>query len=211
MKLLLTSAGITNKSIANALSAMVEEIRIAFIPTAANIEPDEKNWLIDNLVECQKLGPTDIVDISALTREQWLPRLQKATVLVFGGGNTIHLIEWIHKSGLADELPKLLTTRVYVGISAGSIATNGTIATTSDILYEEVEVPPKDGLGLVDFYVAPHLNSPYFPKAREDIIKQVASKIPGDLYALDDDSAISVIDGKISVISEGNWLLESSK
>lgn len=46
MRLLLTSAGITNRLIANALVSMVgkdaRDIKVAFIPTAANVEEGDK-------------------------------------------------------------------------------------------------------------------------------------------------------------------------
>lgn len=206
MKLLLTSSGITNASLANALKELVGgDIRIAFIPTAANPEPGEKDWLIKNLVECEALGLVDIVDISALDKDQWLSRVEWASVIVVGGGDTAHLISHMHSSGFSEELPGLLKDRVYVGISAGSIATNPTAGATSDRLYtdEEREVP--QGLSLVDFHTAPHLNSPHFPKARDEILKEVSKKIDGALYALDDESGIVVDGEEVKVVTEGVW------
>ena len=207
MKFLLTSAGITNQSILQAAKQLAgEDRRVAFIPTAANIEAGDKDWLITNLVECQQLGAVDIVDINALHNKQWLTRLQEATIIVVGGGNTTHLIQSMRESGLAQELPKLLEERVYIGISAGSIATNGTLATSSEHLYTEETTSIEDGLGLIDFYTAPHLGSKYFEQAREENLKEVAKKLPGALYALDNNSAIQVNNQEVKVISEGKWL-----
>jgi len=207
MKFLLTSNGITNDSLASAVRKLAgDNIRIAFIPTAANVEVGDKDWLIENFVECQALGSVDIVDISALSKEQWLSRLQAATVLFVGGGDTVHLIEWMKKSGLDDELSQLLETRLYVGISAGSIAVCPRLATASDFIYYDSQREPIDGLALVDIYVAPHLNSEYFVRAREENFNLIAGKIPGKLYALDDTSAVQIIDGKVEVVSEGEWL-----
>lgn len=207
MKLLLTSAGITNQTLLDAAKQLAgEDNHVAFIPTAANVEAGDKDWLITNLVECQQLGVVDIVDISALNKKQWLPRLQEATILVVGGGDTTHLIACMRESGLAEELPALLENRVYIGISAGSIATNGTLATSSEYLYADETAEITDGLGLVDFYTVPHLNSKYFPQAREENLKEVARKLPGVLYALDDNSAIQVNNGEVTVVSEGKWL-----
>src|SRR5687768_16453417 len=122
MKLLLTSGGITNPSIAKAfrdlLAKPFDESKIAFIPTASNAEVGDKSWLINDLKNIQALGfkEIDIVDISALPREVWLPRLEVADVLLFSGGNTFYLMNWIKKSGLKELLPKMLETKVYVGI-----------------------------------------------------------------------------------------------
>jgi peptidase E len=115
MKLILTSAGITNNSIAKAVKTFVNgKIKIAFIPTAANNEKGDKDWLIKDLFNCSKLGEVDIVDISALEKKDWLLRLEWADAIFVGGGDTKYLMSWIVKSGLDKELPELLKTRVYV-------------------------------------------------------------------------------------------------
>ncbi|MGD0728781.1 MAG: Type 1 glutamine amidotransferase-like domain-containing protein [Candidatus Micrarchaeaceae archaeon] len=208
MKILITSTGITNKSISNALKELVGKnvkIKIAFIPTAANESDGEKDWLIKNYNECEKVGTVDIVDISALKKKSWFPRLKEANVIVVGGGWTAYLMEWFIKSGLKNELPKLLKTRVYVGISAGGIILAKTIQARSEFLYgDEVNKAPA-GLSYINFNFRPHLNSPYFPKVRDKYLKTVAERLTGDLYALDDNSAIIYINGKIKVVSEGKW------
>ncbi len=208
MKLLLTSNGISNKSLEKALRKLVKgPIKIAFIPTAANDLDEEKGWLIDDLNKCRKVGTVDIVDISALPKKLWLQRLKKANVIVVGGGNTTFLMKNIVSSGLKQELRRLLKKRIYVGISAGSIATSKTIQASSEFLYgDEGKNFPK-GLGLMNFNVRPHLNSPHFPKVRDKNLKEIAKKLNGDLYALDDDSAVLVDGDKIEVISEGKWKL----
>jgi len=82
MKLLLTSAGITNQTILQGLDQLadrpLDQLKVAFIPTAANLEPGDKNWLIDDLrrLSFLKFKEIDIVDISALPKEIWQPRLE---------------------------------------------------------------------------------------------------------------------------------------
>ncbi len=207
MKLLLTSAGISNKSLENALKKLVNgKIKIAFIPTAANIEEGDKEWLITDLNNCKKLGEVDIVDISALTKKIWLPRLKKSNVIFVGGGNTVYLMDWIKKSGLDKELKELLETRVYVGASAGSVVLSKTLFASSEFIYGDEDGKEHKGLGYVNFHFRPHLNSPAFPKVREEAFKELSPKLDGDLYALDDNSGILFIDGKIEIISEGKWI-----
>ena len=99
MKLLLTSAGLTNPSIVAALQKLVGKslkgIKLAFVPTAANVEPGDKSWMINDLNNFRKTGfEVDIVDISAVSKVVWLPRLQEAELLFLGGGNTFHLMHW---------------------------------------------------------------------------------------------------------------------
>jgi len=208
MKLFLTSAGITNKTIAEELRQLSgkKKIKIAFIPTAANDVEEEKDWLIKNYNECEKVGAVDIVDISAIPKSSWLPRLKSSDVIVVGGGWTAYLMRWINKSGLKNELPKLLKTRVYVGISAGGIALGKTIQASEEFLYgDEVKSAPK-GLGYINFNFRPHLNSPHFPKVRDKNLKKISKRLNGDLYACDDNSAIACVNNKIKVVSEGKWI-----
>jgi dipeptidase E len=213
MKLLLTSAGFTNKTIINALQGLVGKdfsaTKFVFIPTAANVEAGDKDWLIDDLKRCSELGfeEVDIVDIAAVPKEVWLPRLQNADILMFGGGNTSYLMSQIHKSGLAEVLPELLQSRVYVGISAGSMVTSPNLLEKEmQRIYNEpiIEGASNEGLGFVDFLVVPHMNSPFFPRAAE-LVDEVAQGVTMPLYALDDQSAVQVVDEKIDVVTEGTW------
>ena len=208
MKLLLTSAGITNDSLANALKSLVKgSIKIAFIPTAANVSDEKKDWLIRNFNECERLGTVDIVDISALSKPVWLPRLKKANVIFVGGGKISYLMKCISSSGLKKELSPLLKSRVYVGISAGSIVTNKTLQPSSGFIFGNKEAP--EALGMVDFYIRPHMNAPNFraKKIDEENLDKIANRFNADLYAIDDNSAVLVNEGKIQVISEGTWKL----
>jgi len=214
MKLLLTSVGLSNKTIIKAFSELVglphSKIHIVFIPTAANVEDGDKDWLISDYINLKKqnFGFVDIVDISALPKEIWLPRLKKANVIFVGGGNTFYLMAWLKKSGLGKILPGLLKTRIYVGISAGSMVTTVNLRmSTSQKPYSEQVYPLKNdnGLGFVNFHIRPHLNSEHFPKLRVKYLSEIAQKIPEPIYAIDDDTAIMVNGNKVEVVSEGKW------
>jgi dipeptidase E len=215
MKLLLTSGGLTNKSIEKALFDLVgkkpEDIKLCFIPTAATVEMGDKDWFINDLKNIDKQGfsSVSIVDIGAVPEKIWKPQMDEADILFFSGGNTYHLMEWINKSGLKELLAEYLKTKVWVGISAGSMVTNPDLAARiSQAVYDEDydkigEVP---GLNYVDFYFLPHLNSPHFPLLIEENIKKIAERIPKKIYAMDDNGAIKVVNGKVEIISEGEYL-----
>ena len=214
MKLFLTSAGITNNTIKEALAKLCNrnfnECTAIFVPTAANAEAGDKGWLIDNYREFQNLGlkEFDIVDISALSKEDVLSRFKAADILAFGGGNTFHLMHWLEKIGIKDEMMELLKTKIYFGISAGSmVATDNLILSDSNRLYEEYTGPVDriDGLGLVDFHIRPHFNSSHFPDVNDENLKDIAKDFKEPIYAIDDDTGIVVMNGSVEVVSEGKW------
>lgn len=214
MKLLLTSGGFTNKKISNALLELLgkpfKKSKLVFIPTAANIESGGKEWLINDLNNCLKLGlaKIEIAEISSTPRDIWLPWVREADVIMVGGGNTAYLMEQLRKSHLDKLLPGLLKTRIYVGISAGSMVAARQISLTSaSILYYEKtgKFGNIKGLNFVDFEIRPHLNSKWFPKVTIEYLEKLAFKTTTTFYALDDDSAVKVVNGKISVVSTGKW------
>lgn len=214
MKLLLTSSGITNKSIEKALLELLgkpfNKSHLTFVPTAANVEEGNKTWLVNDINNFRKLGFSsfDVIDISAVSKDIWLPSFENADILVFGGGNVKYLLEWMKKSGLQEILPKLLKTKVYVGISAGSMVTAKNISLSSaGILYYEQtgNLENTEGLGFVDFEICPHLNSEGFPKVRVDYLQRLAKEKQNTFYAIDDNTALKIIDDKVELISEGEW------
>ncbi len=211
MKLLLTSAGLSNKSIISALEKLLSKsakgVKLAFIPTAANVESGDKSWMIDDLNNFRNAGfEVEIVDISAVSKEIWLPRLESAEVLFFGGGNTFHLMHWVKQSGLMELLPKLLENRVYAGISAGSCIAGPTIYNSVQNLFgEKYDLEIKEGLGLVNFQIIPHLNSPYFKKIRKENLEVASKELKEPVYAIDDNSAIVIENKNVEVVSEGEW------
>ncbi len=220
MKLLLTSGGLANNSISDALFELTgkksEETTVVFIPTASNVEQGDKDWFITDLMNLKKQNfkSIEITDISAVDEKIWKPSLERTDVLYFEGGNTYHLMRWLNKSGLSKLLPELLKDKVYVGVSAGSMVTNPDLSLKlSQIIYEEdmLETEELKGLNFVDFYFLPHLNCESFKKIRRENIEKIGKEINRTIYALDDNSALKIVDGKIEVISEGEWFVINEK
>lgn len=224
MKLLLTSNGLTNDSIKNALEELAgkarEVTRIAFIPTAAFCEDDHKHesrdWLADDIYNAKEFcGYFDMVSLADLEPSEVLARLEYADIILVGGGNAFYLSYWMEKSGLFEALPKLLETRVYMGISAGTMIATQSLRTVSHAIrnpqsfYDEKfdEFGPRARTGgktakLVDFVVRPHLGVKSFP---DGYLEAVAHDVQVPVYALDDSSAVKVVDGIAEIISEGEW------
>jgi dipeptidase E len=70
--------------------------------------------------------------------------------------------------------------------------------------------PPSGGdetLGVVDFSIFPHLDHESMPGNTLAAAERWAADIAGPAYAVDDQTAIEVSDGTVSVVSEGHWQL----
>lgn len=216
MKLVLTSGGISNKSIEKELRNVIDkdfkDLKMLFCTTASNYEGGEMNdWLIEDIQYLKKLGfKIDVCDINGIGIEKFLPRFEWADVFYFEGGNTQWLRKCIKNSGLEEYLGELLKTRVWIGASAGSCVLCPTICNSCQDLFDDnIEGFPIDGLNLVNFQFVPHLNNECFPKIRKDNLLNASKNlksIDGEkLYIVDDNSAIFVNDKEVKVISEGIW------
>ncbi|WP_432543156.1 Type 1 glutamine amidotransferase-like domain-containing protein [Kineococcus sp. SYSU DK002] len=210
MRLLLTSAGLVNADSCAAVAALarrpLSSLRVAVVPTAANVVEGDKGWLIADYVNFQRAGfaQVDIVDVSALERRVWAARLHAADVLAVTGGDTTHLLHWVRRSGLEEALGELLRERVYVGISAGSMVTGPHLR-----LSRSAQRAPEDttGLGLVDFLVQPHLDSPHFPSAGEEVVREAVAGFTEDTFALADGRAVAVDGDAVQVVGEGRYVV----
>jgi dipeptidase E len=218
MKLLLTSAGISNPSIRDALVGLlgkpVEEANALFVPTAiygirggAQIVRNViRGSLGDPFCELgwKSLGLLELTALPTIKRELWVPMLEETDALLVGGGDCQYLCYWMGQSGLTDLLPALLQKTVYVGLSAGSM-----ILTRFGTTFGNHAVPADSdkSLNLLDFAIHPHLDHEWFPENSLANLEKLAATLPVPSYAIDDQSAIRVVDGVVDVISEGTWKL----
>lgn len=218
MKLLLTSAGISNASIKSALIDLlgkpIEESKALFIPTA--IYGIKGGGEIVRKVICgtlgdpfcelgwKSLGLLELTALPTIKKELWLTMLLETDALLVGGGDCQYLCYWMQQSGLSEMLPTLLRKTVYVGLSAGSM-----IMTRFGTTYGNHTLPVTTDkcLGFVDFAIHPHLNYEAFPENSLENLEKLANTIPLPSYAIDDNTAIKVVDGVVEVISEGQWKL----
>jgi dipeptidase E len=224
-KFLLTSAGISNPSIAAALVELlgkpIAECSALIIPTAIYPFPvgAVMGWRAiagkgpNPAVELgwKSVGVLELTALPTIRRENWIPAVQEADALLVWGGDVLYLTWWMRRSGLADLLSELTET-VYVGVSAGSIAvTPYNCDAEFDLGFmpdgHEMAQGAERALGLVDFTLYPHLNHPDMPDTTLANIEKWASGIPVPTYAMDDNTAIKVVDGRPEVVSEGNWKL----
>ena len=219
MKLLLTSAGIKNTRIHDALVDLlgkpIAESSALCIPTASYGHPKAGpprawNFISGQEPQCpmielgwKSMGVLELTALPSIDEELWVPLVKETDVLLVNGGDSMYLCHWMRESGLADLLPSLET--VWVGLSAGSMVMTPRIG--EDFV---IWTPPGGGdeaLGLVDFSIFPHVENPGLPLNTMANAELWAAGLSGPAYAIDDETAIKVVDGTVEVVSEGQWKL----
>lgn len=216
MKLLLTSGGITNASIRDALVDLlgkpIADSTALCIPTAmwgsgrqrpvsAGDLLHGRAWGGMTSLEWKSLGVLELTALPTMDAERWASWVREADALLVAGGEATYLCHWMRESGLVDLLPSLIDT-VWVGVSAGSMVLTPRLG---DHFVEWPAAEDDRTLGVVDFSIFPHLD--VFPENTVAEAERWAAAIGGRAYALDDQSAITVNDGTVDVVSEGRWTL----
>ena len=238
MKLLLTSSGISNPSIYDALVGMlgkpIAESSALFVPTAIYPFPDGPDKAFQAITGNAKsplcnlgwksVGVLELTALPSIDKDVWVTTVQEADALLVWGGDPVYLSYWLKHSGLAELFPSLPET-VYVGVSAGSIAMasrfgetyfdqpkcSGERLSSEDIVFAGREgeltmtLVMAEGAGLVDFAIIPHVE--YDDHHDVANAEKWAGRLPVPTYAIDDATAVTVIDDTVEVVSEGHWKL----
>ncbi|MBM2620221.1 Type 1 glutamine amidotransferase-like domain-containing protein [Actinoplanes sp. LDG1-06] len=241
MRALLTSSGIRNRSIHDALVDLlgkpVAESRALIVPTALHPFPGgaEMAWRTVTGqgsaplagLGWKSLGLLELTALPHIAEAAWVPAVREADALLFCGGDPLFLSAWMRRSGLTALLPSLRPEAVYVGVSAGSIAATTTFVETFDDPPSADDEPLKSepavfttpdgdlsrllvtgrGAGLVGFGVIPHFEHEHHLDASPANAAIWASHIPAPTYAIDDETAIKVVDDTVEIVSEGRWKL----
>lgn len=216
--MLLTSAGVRNptihRTLLDLLDRPIEECSALCIPTAMyghpHAGPGTNVWEFvagrsqQPMVELgwKSVGLLELTALPSIDRDKWVPLVLAADVLLVSGGDALYLCHWMRECGLTDLLPSLADT-VWVGMSGGSMVMTPRIGE-----YFVGWNPPDGGdraLGLVDFSIFPHVDHEMLPHNTMAHAVKWAATLDCPAYAIDDETAIRVVDGAVEVVSEGHW------
>jgi len=216
------------------LGKPIAESSALFVPTAIYPFPDGAGKAFEAITGNAKsplcdlgwksVGVLELTALPSIDKEVWAAAVRQADALLVWGGDPVYLSYWLKHSGLADLLPSLPQT-VYVGVSAGSIAMatrfgetypdpprcSGERLSSEDIVFARPEgeftmtLVMAEGAGLVDFAIIPHVE--YDDHHDVANAEKWAGRLPVPTYAIDDETAVKVVDGTVEVVSEGHWKL----
>jgi dipeptidase E len=215
VRLLLTSGGVTNSSIHDALVGLLgkptAESSALCIPTAQwghpRCGPVSVRGFLSGLppwggmtsMNWKSLGVLELTALPTIGAQRWVSWVREADVLLVDGGDATYLCHWMRESGLADLLPSL-PDLVWVGVSAGSMVMTPRIGAD----FVEWSFAKDDRtLGFVDFSIFPHLD--VFPTNTMAAAERWVTEIGGPAYVMDDQTALKVVDATVEVVSEGQW------
>lgn len=180
------------------------EMRLTFMPTAAEVEKGDKQWLNNDRQALVDVGfqVTDFT-VTGKTKAE-VKRMLDTTDFVFAsGGNTFFLLQEMRRSGFADLIKSYVDGGlVYGGTSAGSIVAGPDIGLTAELDDPSVAPDLKDNiaLGLTDVVVFPHWGSEHF-KARYEKVMKSGYKKGLKIILLTDDQYLLVRDGVYTIES----------
>jgi dipeptidase E len=217
------------------LGKPIAESSALFVPTAIYPFPDGADKAFQAITGNAKsplcnlgwksVGVLELTALPSIDKEVWVTMVREADALLVWGGDPVYLSYWMKHSGLAELLPSLRPETVYVGVSAGSIAMasmfgetyfdpprcSGERLSSEDIVFARPEgeitmtLVMAEGAGLVDFAIIPHVE--YDDQHDVANAEKWAGRLPVRTYAIDDETAVKVIDGTVEVVSEGHWKL----
>ena len=221
MKILLTSSGLVDQTIRDALVELlgkpIEESNALCIPTGVQPFPGGPSHVyrfirpVSESSMCglgwKSLGVLELTALPSIQKDVWVPAVEETDALLVWGGSPRYLTYWMRESGLADLLGSLRPEMVYVGTSGGAMVATPDFG---GVTYDDTELltGSDEALGLVDFSVYPHLDrKDGHPQTPWDEIESWAAGLSVPSYVIDDDTAIKVVDGTVEVVTEGRWEL----
>lgn len=211
-KIFLTSAGLpreTSDYFVKILPKNPAEVKVCFIPTAANPEVD-KSFVQKSLDELKDIGINNVteVDLDKENKNSLYEKLSSYDVIYVNGGNTFYLLDRIRKSGFGEIITRLLDDgKIYIGVSAGSIITGPNIESAGwkwlGIVDKNiVGLKNLQGLNLVSFEISPH-----FVENDRKTLEENSKNVNYPIIAINDEQAVLCIGDDYKIVGEGEKLI----
>ena len=166
---------------------------VTYIPTAGIVE--EIDGMIENETNTLQslVLKVDVLDVASASYESIVSALTKNDIIFVGGGNTFYLLQELRRSGadkiVAQEVNK---GKLYIGESAGAVIACPDIGYCSgmDSPEKAPDLTDYTGLGLVDFYIVPHIGNEEMGEAAKKAVEEYNSRL--DLKIITDRQVIQV-------------------
>jgi len=219
MRMLLTSGGIANPVISDALVDLlgkpIADSRVVVVIDAILGFPGDSSKLVEHLEGLRSLGwaEFDVASLFAGPRELVESRLRSADVILGYGGSNLWLAHAWEATGLSPVLADLLDEKVYVGWSAGSMIFARSLDRWPEGFDDQDELvmfglsAAAPAVPLFDWFFMGHLGADWLPEGAEERAARGAARTRRPVWFVDDDTALLVRDPAADpvVISSGHW------
>jgi dipeptidase E len=204
MLILTSSHNVVVSDIIKHLPKKPRELRLTFIPTAAEVEEGDLSWLQADRQSLVDAG-FQMTDFSLVGKSEAEVKtmLSETDIIFMSGGNTFFLLQEIRKSGFDKLIDGAIKQgKIYIGSSAGSVVAGPDISGVAglDDPADAPELKDFKGLGLIDIVIFPHWGSPHFQNRYEKVMK-ASYKRGQKILVLTDDQYLLVKDNAYSIES----------
>lgn len=200
MKLLLTSAGLSNQNIRNEFLKLLEkpvsETKVVLIPTAARTEEElkyveeSKEELIETGIKRENIKTLDL-DHKIIYED-----VEGFDAIYVCGGNTFFILHKVRENGFDKVIKKFVDEgKLYIGVSAGSMIMCPSIEIATPFDENDIGIKDFTGLKLVDVVITPH-----YDKKKKSIIDDYRKKLPYEIITLTDNQALVINNGEMKIV-----------
>ena len=220
MRFLLTSAGVRNTTIHDALLDLLGDpsrtaprcafrLRCTAIPMAvrASAGSSSAGSSEQPMTELgwKSVGLIELTALPSIDEERWVPSYAEADVLLVSGGDALYLCHWMRECGLTDLLPSLRRH----GVGRHERREHGDDAAYRQRSSSGGSRPPATTARSAWSTSRSSLTwtTSCCPTTRWPRQRHGLPDLDCPAYAIDDETAIRVIDGAVDVVSEGQWRL----
>ena len=179
------------------------DLRVLFIPTAANVNED-KSYVLTDKNKLLSLGfHVTELDLSQKQPSEIRNVVRKSDIIYVAGGNTFYLLQEIRESGFDTMLKEFLGSGgIYIGSSAGSAVLCPSIEYIRQM--DDPTLAPRlksfTGLQLVDFLVLPHYDDESLREKFTLIQQEYGAQ--HKILSITDNQFVFVNNGRIKILPE---------
>ena len=201
-KLILTSAGFSNKTIVDKFNEMLDkpisEAKVLFIPTASRYQ-EELEYVKQSRLELINVGINEgnIIEYN-LDIDLKISELNKYDILYVCGGNTFYLLHKIKEIKFDEKIRKAVENGLmYIGVSAGSIVVGPTIETAGPFDENDIGIENFKGMNFIEDIIIPHYN-----EKRIEIVEGFRKTMKNNIITITDNQALIVCEDTYQIIGE---------
>ena len=197
-KILLTSCGIIGERLVTEFKKLftkeILELKLLYIPVAADGEDGDKTWLDEEYATILELGikQENILEYKL----DYDININNFDAIYMIGGNTEYLLKMIRKTNFDKKIHEAIENGVvYIGSSAGSMVLGANIYASNTFFKDEKRYLKDDELNALNIFNGSII--PHFQRKDKSKVDAFKRSHESEVYGINDEHAILIIDNEI--------------